>query len=163
FRFNQRANEVRDNVTARIDYNLSTRHAVNGTYAWNRQNTDRPDLENDFSVVPKATNPNHANFLSSSWRWTPTPNLTNELRFGFNRTRGEFLTSQQFGPYILTNTIFANPVNEFLPQGRDTNTYVWADNASWQHGPHSFQYGMHLQNVRIRAHNEAGIIPIYSL
>jgi hypothetical protein len=41
YRFNQRANETRDNVTGRIDYNLSTAHAVSGSFSWNRDNSDR--------------------------------------------------------------------------------------------------------------------------
>ncbi len=32
YRFNQRDNEVRDNVTVRLDYNLSTRHVFTGSY-----------------------------------------------------------------------------------------------------------------------------------
>ena len=53
YRFNQRDNETRDNVTGRIDYNLSTAQAVSGTFSWNRDNSDRPDLENDYSAIPK--------------------------------------------------------------------------------------------------------------
>ena len=123
YRFNQRSNETQDNVHGHLDYNLSTKHAFSGTFAWNRQNTDRPDAENDFSIIPKATNPNHSNFLSASWRSTPTARLTNELHGGFNLTVGDFLTSQQFGKGIINGTLFSNPVNEFLPQGRITNTY----------------------------------------
>ena len=73
YRFNQRANEIRDNITGKIDYNISTSQAVSGSYLWNRDNSDRPDLENDYSLIPKVTNPTHANFLAVSWRWTPTP------------------------------------------------------------------------------------------
>src|SRR6185436_17006551 len=43
YRFNQRDNEIRDNVTGKIDFNFSTTHAVSGTYAHNRDNADRPD------------------------------------------------------------------------------------------------------------------------
>ena len=32
YRFNQRDNEVRDNVTVRLDYNLSTRHVFTGSH-----------------------------------------------------------------------------------------------------------------------------------
>jgi hypothetical protein len=163
YRFNQRDNETRDNVTAKFDYNLSTRHAISGSYAYNRDNSDRPDAENDYSAIPKVYNPTHANLLATSWRWTPSGSLTNEVRAGFNLTYGYFLSSQQFGPYILTGFSFSNPVNEFLPQGRNSNTYALSDDAAWQHGRHYIQFGFHGQNIRVRSYDAAGTVPTYGL
>jgi hypothetical protein len=163
YRFNQQDNETRDNITGKIDYNVSARHAVSGTFAWNRDNSDRPDLENDFSTVPKVTNPTHSALTALSWRWTPTANLTNEVRGGFNLTYGFFLTSQQFGPALLTGMLFSDPVNEFLPQGRRTNTYNLSDDASWQHGRHFIQFGYWMQHVRVASHDYAGTLATYGL
>jgi hypothetical protein len=163
YRFNQAANELNDNVTGKIDYNLSPRHAISGSYLWNRDNSDRPDLENDYSVVPKVTNPTHANLVAVSWRWTPTARLTNELRGGFNLTSGYFVTSQQFGSYILTGTLFSDPVNEFQPQGRNTNTYNVSDNAAYQRGRHYIQFGFHTQRVSVHSSDSTGVVPTYSL
>jgi hypothetical protein len=163
YRFNQRDNETRDNVTGKIDYNISTSQAVSGAYLWNRDNSDRPDLENDYSLIPKVTNPTHANFLSVSWRWTPTAHITNEMRAGFNMTYGYFLTSQQFGPYILTGMDFSDPVNEFLPQGRTTNTFALSDDAAYQRGSHYFQFGFHGQKVFVRSYDDSGVVPTYNL
>lgn len=161
YRFNQRDNEVRDNITFRLDYNLSTRNVLNTSYSWNRDNTD--NSVTDYSVIPQTTNPNHSHFLSAGWRWTPSATLTNELRGGFNLAPGDFLTSQQFGQYIVTGTLFTDPVSEFLPQGRATNTYSISDNAAWQRGPHHVQFGAHYQGVRIHAYDFSGTIPAYSL
>ena len=72
YRFNQRANETRDNVTGRLDYNLSTRHSFSASYLWNRDNLDHPDPT--FQAIPQTTNLTHSNFFSASWRWTPTAN-----------------------------------------------------------------------------------------
>lgn len=163
YRFDQRSNDNRDNVTAKLDYNLSPRNALAATYLWNRQLTDRPDAENDFSVIPKVSNPSHSNFVSTSWRFTPTARLTNELRFGVNLTTIDFLTSQNFSTPIFTSTIFSDPINEAQPQGRVTNTYVVADNAAYQRGKHQFQFGFHMQRVRIHAYDNAGIVPAYDL
>lgn len=163
YRFNQRSNELRDNATARLDYNLSTHHAVSATYVWNRDNVDRPDSENDYSLVPKVTNPNHNNLLALSWRWTPTGSLTNELRGGFNLSYGYFDTTQVFGPYLLTGSIFSDPVNEFLPQGRTTNTYNLSDDAAYQHGRHYIQFGYWMQQVRVASSDSSGTIPSYTL
>jgi hypothetical protein len=163
YRFNQRSNETRDNITGKIDYNVSLRHAITASYLLNRQNSDRPDSENDFSVIPKVYNPAHSNLISASWRWTPAASLTNESRAGFNLTAGHFETSEKFGKYLLTGTLFSNPVNEFQAQGRDTNTYVFSDDAAWQHGRHYVQFGFRAQMVRVRTYDEADTIPIYTL
>jgi len=115
YRFNQRDNGVRDNITGKLDYNVSTRHALSGSYSWNRYNSDRPDAENDFSVVPKVFNPTHAKLLAASWRWTPSGRLTNEVRAGFNLTDSYFLSSENFGSYVLSGFAFSNPINAQAP------------------------------------------------
>jgi len=161
YRFNVRDNRTRDNLTARIDYNLSTRHVFTGSYLWNRDNLDRPDAENDFSVAPKVTNTNHSHLLSTAWRWTPSARLTNELRGGFNLAPGDFPTTEKFGAYIIDGMNFSNPLSAFLKQGRDTNTYLLSDNAAYQRGRHNLQFGFHMQQVRVRPYDDAGIIPTY--
>jgi len=163
YRFNMRDNLTRDNLTGKIDYSVNTRHSLAFSYLWNRFNSDRPDLENDFSAIPKATNPTHTNFLAVSWRSTPTSRITNEVRFGFNLSYGYFFNNQSFGSGIVTGMAFSDPVNEFQPQGRDTNTYTLADDAYWQHGHHNVQFGFHMQDVRVHSFNAAGVVPTYSL
>jgi len=163
YRFNQRSNEVRDNVTARLDYNLSTRHVFSGSYLWNRDNLDRPDEELDYSPVPRITNPNHSHFLSLGWRWTPTATITNELRGGFNLAPGDFVTSQKFDQYLITGMLYTDPITEAMPQGRATNTWSLSDNASWQRGRHFIQFGFHMQQVRVHSFDDAGIVATYGL
>ncbi len=161
YRLNQRNNEVRDNTTVRMDYNLSLKNAFSGSYIWNRDNTDTAD--GTYAVIPKNINPNHSHFLSSTWRWTPSAAFTNELRGGFNLAPGDFLTSQKFGSYIVTGTLFTDPVAEFQPQGRATNTYSLSDNTALQHGRHYIQFGFHMQQIRVRAYDYAGVTPTYLL
>lgn len=163
YRFNQVDNETRDNTTVRLDYTIDTKSAVSTSFSWNRDNSYRPDLENDYSVVPKVTNPTHAAFSSTSWRWTPTSRMTNELRFGFNLMYGYFLTSQNFGSQIIGGLAFSDPVNEFQPQGRNTDTYTLADDAAFEHGRHYIQFGFHGQHVRVRSLDDAGVVPVYGL
>ena len=161
YRFNQRSNEVRDNLTGRVDYNLSPSQVFNTSYIWNRDRTDVPDPT--FAVAPASTNPNHSHFLSSGWRWTPAATLTNELRGGFNLAPGDFLVNEPGRNAIITGTLFTNPVSKQLPQGRATDTYSLADNASWQRGRHTIQFGVHYQKVRVQAFDHAGILPSYTL
>jgi hypothetical protein len=163
YRFNRRDNATRDNLTGKLDYSINTKHSLAASYAWNRYNLDRPELENDYSVIPKATNPTHTNFLAVSWRSTPTSRLTNEIRAGFNLSYGYFFNNQNFGSAILTGMAFSDPVNEFQPQGRTTNTYTIADDAAWQHGKHNVQFGFHMQDVRVHSFAAAGVVPTYTL
>jgi hypothetical protein len=161
YSFQAQNNDTRDNVTAKVDYNLSTRHAFATTYIWNRDNQDRPDASNDFSVTPKVINPNHAHFLASSWRWNPSGRLVNELRGGFNLAPGDFLTSEKFGSYLVEGLAFSNPVNSFRNQGRDTNTYAILNNTTYTRGKHTFQFGFQSQQIRISLFDEGGSLPTY--
>lgn len=163
YRFNQAGNETRDNITGRLDYNLSQTNQLSLSVAWNRDNSLRPDYENDYAVIPKSTNPSHANFLSASWRTTPSAHWTNELRAGYNLTSIDFLNSQQFGPYLIEGEIFNDPVNEAFPQGRNTDTFVLADDAGVQKGSHYLQFGAYAKQIRVRSYDYTGSTPVYSL
>ncbi len=163
YRFNQRDNGTRDNITGKLDYNLSTRHAVSLAYLRNRYNLDRADAENDYAAIPKAYNLTHSNFVAASWRWTPSARLTNEVRAGFNLTYGYFFTHEKFGGYLYTGMLYSDPVNEFMPQGRTTNTFALSDDAAYQRGRHYVQFGFHGQNVRVRSHDASGTVATYTL
>jgi hypothetical protein len=163
YRFNQAANETRDNVTARMDYAVTATNQLSLSVAWNRFNSLRPDYENDYAVIPKSTNPTAANFLSASWRTTPSPRWTNELRAGYNLTYGNFLNSEKFGAYLLSGTIFNNPVNQAFPQGRNTDTFVITDDAGYQKGNHYLQFGFYGKQIRVRSWDDAGTTAIYNL
>jgi len=79
--------------------------------------------------------------------------LTNEVRFGFDLAPIHFLTTQQFGGFIISNTLFNNPDNNQFPSGRKTNTWSWQDNASWSRGNHTLAFGMQEQRVTIFSQN----------
>lgn len=163
YSFLVRNNRTRDNLTVKIDYIHSNKHAFAGTWAWNRDVVDRPDLSNDYSPVPKVQNDDDKNLVSLSWRWNPTPSFTNEVRSGFNLAPGTFLTSEKFGPYILAGMSYSNPVNTFRAQGRTTNTYTQQSNANYVRGRHSFYFGYQAQQIRTEPFNEAGITPTYTI
>jgi outer membrane receptor protein involved in Fe transport len=163
YSFLLRNNRTRDNVTGKLDFIHSTRHTFSGTFAWNRDIVDRPDLANDFSTVPKVQNDDAKKLLSVTWRWNPTPRFTNEVRGGFNLAPGTFVTSEKFGDFILAGMIYSNPLNTFRAQGRDTNTYAQQSNASYVTGPHNFQFGFQAQQIRTAPFNDAGITPTYTI
>ncbi len=162
--FNQRSNRTRNNVTGKIDYVMSSKSTISGTYAWNGDLLDRPDVQSvGYTLVPPVNNNDKVNFLSVGWRYNPKPTLTNEVRFGFNLAPALFLTSQDFGSAIVGGTIFSTPVATFRGQGRYTNTYNFADNASWEHGSHNILFGFQMQKDYTEPYNDAGITPTYNV
>jgi hypothetical protein len=163
YQFNARSNERRDSIEGRMDYNLSTKNVFSGTFRWNRDNDDRPDVFTGFSAVPPVSNQNKAYLFAGSWRWTPSSNLTNELRGGGNLATAPFNVAGNLPPTLITGTIFTDPQSTFLPQGRTTHTYNLQDNASWVHGNHSVSFGFQTQQVRVVPYNYVGIVPTYTL
>src|SRR6266481_1167827 len=163
YSFHQQSNRTRDNVTVRGDYNMSTRNAFSTSFLWNRDDVDRPDAENDFSIAPKVINYVQPKFLSSSWRWNPGARFVNEVRGGFNLVPGDFLSSEKFPSYFVGGLVFSNPVNTFQDQGRNTNTYTLGDNATYIRGRHTLQFGFQTQQVRIQSYDAGGTIPSYGL
>ncbi|MBI4874024.1 MAG: carboxypeptidase regulatory-like domain-containing protein, partial [Acidobacteria bacterium] len=159
YRFLKRSNWTRDNALFKLDYNRSPKHVFSGSYLWNRDNSDRPDVDDDYSAIPKVVNDNRSQLLSLGWRWNPRASFTNELRGGFNLAPGVFATSEQFGKFVVEGMIFSNPTNTFRRQGRDTDTYVLSDNATWARGRHSAQFGFQMQRVSVRSFDDAGITP----
>jgi hypothetical protein len=118
---------------------------------------------NDFSTSPKVSNDDARKLLAVAWRWQPTPGLTNEIRGGFNFAPLTFTTSEAFGDRIIDGTIFSNPVNLFRGQGRQSDTYSLADNATYSRGRHTIQFGAQSQWIRVEPFDEAGITPTYYL
>ena len=70
YKFNARSNNRRDSVVGKLDFNLSPKNVFSGTYRWNRDNVDRPDIGTFYTPVPPVSNENGAHFFSASWRWT---------------------------------------------------------------------------------------------
>jgi hypothetical protein len=161
YTFNQRNNEDRNNITGRLDYVLSTKHSFSATYAFNNDRTDRGDVATNFDQIPDAYGDNNAKLFSLGWRWNPVPSLTNEVRGGFNLAPAIFATTGGYPSYFVDGTAWSNPVNEFLPQGRFTNTYHVNDNATWVHGKHTFQFGFQSERITVNSYDFGGTIPDY--
>jgi hypothetical protein len=167
YAFNQRDDDTRDNTIVRLDWNAGRRHSFSGTYAWNRELLDRGGiglgLPNTFDPIPQNYNNDKENFVSTAWRWTPTSNFTNEIRFGFDLAPINFLSRQQFGPYTVSGTIFNNPDQNEFPSSRKVHTWSWQDNASWTRGNHALNFGIQVQRVTVFAQNYANSIPNLNL
>jgi len=163
YSFLVRDNRARDNLTGKLDYIRSPKQTFYGTYAWNRDIVDRPDLSNDYSAIPKVSNDDGKHFLSTGWRWNPSPRLTTEVRGGFNLAPANFRTTASFPQFLLAGLSFSDPVNAAQAEGRDTDTYAFQSNNSYVVSRHNFQFGFQSQLVRINTFFDDGIIPTYSI
>src|SRR5207244_2402172 len=152
YSFLARKNRDKDNVTSKLDYNLSTKNVFAGSFRWNRDTVDRPDEGAGYNPIPPVKNDDSRKFLAVSWRSTPTATLTNELRGGFYLAPATFSSSEKLPAYIIGGTNFSSPVAGFQPQGRNTRTYSLQDNASWVHGRHTIQFGYQYQAVRVKGY-----------
>jgi hypothetical protein len=148
-----------------VDYNLNLHNTISGTWAWNRDIVDRPDIDTSFDTVPLVANNNSEKFLSLGWRWSPTGTITNEARFGFNLAPAFFTTGQKFGSYVLDDTTlpFTDPNPNFLPQGRNTRTWTGLDNASFTKGNHTIKFGGSVSRITIATDTRFGFYPTYAL
>jgi hypothetical protein len=161
YAFNQQANRDRNNITGRLDYTLSTKHNFSVTYAYNNDHVDRGDAATNYDVVPDVYNDDAAKLLSVGWRWNPIPAMTNELRGGFNLAPTIFASTTAYPSSFIDGMAWSNPVNEFLPQGRFTDTFHINDGATWVHGRHTIQFGFQSERVRVNVYDFGGTIPDY--
>ncbi len=164
YSFVNRSNRDRNNLSAKIDYMISSKLSATGLIQWNGDRLDRPNLSTNYlGSVPVISNDNKVWLGSYSIRWSPTSSLTNEARGGYNLAPGVFASSQKNPDYLVGGLIFSNPLETFLPQGRYTDTYNLADNASWVKGKHKIDFGFQAQLTRVFTYNDAGIVPTYNL
>ena len=161
--FNKRNNRTRDNLTLKGDHMFSTKNSFMVTHTWNRDILDRPDQDPTYSLVPNVANDGAVKLLSAAWRFSPKANFTNEARFGFNWAPATFLASGEVPGYFVAGTVFTNPTNPFRTQGRNTDTYTFADNANWVRGAHTISFGFQSQILRVEQYNDAGIAPTFTL
>ena len=163
YRFLGRQNGDRDATTSRLDYVPSDKHLLSGTYQYSRDEPDRPDVGNGFHRVPVVKEFSHAQLVSVGWRWSPNPLWSNELRGGFNLAPGEFRSFEDLSSPLIGGFMFTNPVVNFLPQGRYTDTFNFMNNTSHQKGNHNIRFGASAQRVYVENFDSAGTIPGFGL
>ena len=138
--------------TTRVDFNLSDKHRLSGTY-WLQRFTSNPDLLNNADPrFPGFTNYGEQNSYrttgSSTLRSTLSANLVNELRGGWQWSPNEFfsnITAEQFADqdgYAIGFPISTSAVTETNPAPRNTTTWSVDNTLSWLKGAHSFSMGV---------------------
>ncbi len=163
YRFLARRDGDRDASTSRLDYVLSDNHLISGTYQYALDEPDRPDIGNGFHRTPVIKEFSHAQLVSVGWRWSPNPIWSNELRGGFNLAPGEFRSFENPASPLISGFMFTNPVVNFQPQGRYTDTFNFMNNTSHQRGNHNIRFGASAQRVYVENFDSAGTVPGFGL
>ena len=167
FRFNSPDKSDADWLIFRGDYQINRNHSFTGTFHQFR--FDYPNAtSNDIGIVyPDLTGAGQDSTRrlgSFSVRSTFSPTITNEGRFGFQASNPRFFTNETFPQgYRLDVSLFSNPVQDFLPQGRDTRNLDLMDNMTWIKGNHTIKIGGSARWTTVDQFNDAGTVPTYTL
>ncbi|MBA3242359.1 MAG: TonB-dependent receptor [Acidobacteria bacterium] len=163
FRLNVANNVDRDNLTMRFDVEANERNSFNLVYAYGTETNDRPDIASGFTVAPLVVQPATRNFLAAGWRFTPAASFTNEVRGGF------FTSEPIFNPVVaptgftLTLPLISSPESTFQEQGRKSENYTLADNATYIRGDHSLRFGGSVTAFRTNSFASFDVVPRLSL
>jgi hypothetical protein len=147
-------NRRQDQWSGRVDHNWSPRDFIYASFVINRDNRLEPTLQGNNLPGFGDTRPAQRYFLSLGYTRILSPNLTNELRAGFNRLRISFNQAFTENPSTFgiasPSTVFPNitvPGGMSFggingePQGRGDNTYQYSDTVGWIRGRHSIRMG----------------------
>ena len=164
FRLSRKQNQDREAYTTRLDYELSDRSSITGTYSYRKEDLMRPDVDNGgYNEVPFGTQDAHTNFLSLAYQRSFTSTFTNEIRGGFQTSDPSFDSTGEDVEFFLGIPVISSPESTFRNQGRDTGIYNVQDNAVWAFGSHAIKFGGQYQGFRVKSNNAAGNIPTYTL
>ncbi len=146
--------------TGRLDYNLTDRHRLSGTYYWQRFKSNPDLLNNREARYPGMPNVGQQNSYrttgSLSLRSTLSQNVVNEFKGGWQWSPNDFfsnVTAEQFddmGGYAVSVPLFTATVHTITPQPRNTTTWSVSNDLSWLRGAHSLTFGGSFSGVHNR-------------
>ncbi|HMV48068.1 MAG TPA: TonB-dependent receptor, partial [Blastocatellia bacterium] len=158
YRFNQSDKNDRNQYAFRTDYQATERHRFEFIHQRMKETDDRTDLDS-INPRPKVFTSSPVKLYVGAWRWVPTAKLNNELRVGVNLAPVAFESVENYSGLFFGNLPITTREVTFLPQGRDTRTRQYIDNASYVTGNHAVQFGGSLQQIRVNPYNFAGVYP----
>jgi hypothetical protein len=149
--------------TGRIDYNISTRDFLFGSFIINRDQRTEPTLQGNSLPGFGDLRPAKRYFVSLGQIHVFTPTLTNEFHAGLNRVRIDFIQAFTGNPadYGMTSPSAVMPqivvvgggnpafggISGF-PQGRGDTTFQYSDTLAWLRGKHSIKFGAEFRRFR---------------
>jgi hypothetical protein len=154
--------------TGRLDYNLTDKHRITGTYYWQRFKSNPDLLNNVESPFPGLPNHGEQNSYrttgSLSLRSTLTSNMVNEFKGGWQWSPNDFFSNvtadmfENMGGRAIVLPLVTDIWALRTPQPRNTTTWSVSDDLSWLKGSHSFTFGGSFAGVHNRL-NVYDVIP----
>jgi len=168
FRFNTPNGSTGRNIGFRMDYDINPRHRVEGVYSHFLSKLPNDvqlnNIGEQFPGLPGGGQESSRPRYSLAWIGSLTPNITNELRFGFSSSTPVFFNNEKFADgYRLGLPLITNPVQNFLQQGRAPRNHDLIDHVTWVKGSHVFRFGTTARFVKILNFNDGGIVPQYNV
>ncbi len=155
FSFSGSQHERQHDVVFKIDQIINSKNTVYARVAFGEQDTLCDNANGGIELFPGTgcqVNTNRSpNNMAFNWRWNPTPRVTNELVFGRNRYKFNFviptadLNKISFGGDVGTPVDF--PFYDF-GNLRQITTWQVVDNLSYQVGAHALKFGTNLRFVQ---------------
>jgi hypothetical protein len=149
----------RDNIfTARVDYNLSSKHKLFGRIQEDRFNDDQQAPQFPMDPNPLVSNFNHSRSWVVGETWTISNNLINQGFVGLARQVLDFpVNFAPTAPNLLTPTLIASPFGDIRGQSRNVAVPEFRDDLSYTHGRHSFVFGADIKPIRVKSSNQSDI------
>lgn len=168
FRFNTPNGSTGRNIGFRIDYDINPRHRFEAVYSHFLSKLPNDvqlnNIGEQFPGLPGGGQESSRPRYALAWISSLTPNITNELRFGFSSSTPVFFNNEKFSEgYRLSLPLITNPIQNFLQQGRAPRNHDLIDHVTWVNGNHVFRFGATARFVRILNFNDAGIVPQYTV
>jgi hypothetical protein len=168
FRFNTPNGSTGRNIGFRLDYDINSTNRVEGVYSHFLSKLPNDvqlnNIGEQFPGLPGGGQESSRPRWALAWISNFTPNITNEVRFGFSSSTPVFFNREQFSEgYRLSLPLITNPIQNFLQQGRAPRNYDLLDNVTWVKGSHVFRFGTASRFVRILNFNDAGIVKQYTV
>jgi len=157
FSFTAAEKEKQHDAVVKIDHILNERNTFFARLAFGQQNTfcdsansGQPTFPGTRCLVDTYRTPSN---LAANWRWNPTPGITNELVFGFNRFTFDFrMPNADLNKITLYGPVSVDAEYSFGNKRR-LHTWQFVDNFAWFRGSHAFKFGTNLrfqQHVDVR-------------
>jgi hypothetical protein len=163
FAFANPSSQVRRYPTARVDYNVTSKHRVGVSY-YLQQYRSFPDTLNSYDPsypgFPGAGGQNSDRYsVMGNWRWMISSSMVSEVRggatggpviFGDGITSAAFTQSfANMGGFALSTPLMQSPYRASSSNSRDAPTYVLEDTISWIKNKHSFGMGASFTQINL--------------
>ncbi|HXC70511.1 MAG TPA: carboxypeptidase regulatory-like domain-containing protein [Pyrinomonadaceae bacterium] len=175
FRFNSPSGSDDDLWGFRVDLDANSANHFEGVLSRDVlvfPNDTFNDIGEPFPGLPGGGQSPTRTRFSGAWNWIPTATFNNELRGGFFMQRSKFFSDVVHDRGFRINfplnpqetaEVFTNPVQNFLQQGRNVDTWEIMDNAGKSWGNHFVRFGGNYRLVLLEPFNAGGTIPTVTL